>query len=243
MVACPVEMARWTRFERVAFAFGGHPPGLGSSVAGPAHVRRDEEIETAAGHIGDPSGVSRTIVEFRAGGAPVDVFGLAHAPSFLRAICLIPLVRNSEIRHEHLVPRYQQKCKQNGRLPWTFTCGFNAPRKFYENQKLNYRSKLLLSLMFSIWCPWPESNRRKKGPFPVLSWGVTYKWPRHDVLRGGRLNDPAWSPGLLRLRPNALSLQRSQCLSEPCSRRVTPQRNRNELGETTVNKTCRKRTP
>jgi hypothetical protein len=89
---------------RVTFAFGGHPPELGSSVAGPAHVRRDEEIETAAGHIGDLGGAPRTIVEFRAGGAPVDVFGLARAPSFLRAICSTPLVRNSEIRHEHLVP-------------------------------------------------------------------------------------------------------------------------------------------
>jgi hypothetical protein len=36
------------------------------------------------------------------------------------------LVRNSEIRREYLVLRYQQKCQQNGRLPQTFTCVFNA---------------------------------------------------------------------------------------------------------------------
>jgi hypothetical protein len=32
------------------------------------------------------------------------VFGLARAPWFLRAICSIPLVRNSEIRRERLFP-------------------------------------------------------------------------------------------------------------------------------------------
>src|SRR5450432_2456258 len=67
-----------------------HPPQLGGSVAGPALVRRDQEVETAAGHVGNLGGAPRAFVEFRSGGAAVDVFGLALAPSFLRAICSIP---------------------------------------------------------------------------------------------------------------------------------------------------------
>ena len=42
--------------------------------------------------------------------------GLPHAPSFLRAICSIPSVHNSEIRRERLFSRYQQKYQQIGRL-------------------------------------------------------------------------------------------------------------------------------
>jgi hypothetical protein len=41
---------------------------------------------------------------------------LAHAPSFLRAICSIPFVWNSESRRERLFSRYQQKYQQIGRL-------------------------------------------------------------------------------------------------------------------------------
>jgi len=93
-----------------------HPPELGGCVAGPALVRREEEIETAAGHVGNLGGAPRTLVEFRSGAAAVDVFGLAVAPSFLRAICSIPQFCNSEIRHECLFSRYQQKYQQNGRL-------------------------------------------------------------------------------------------------------------------------------
>ena len=44
-----------------------HKAELGSSVVGPALVRRDEEIETAAGHVGNLGGAPR--VEFRSGGA------------------------------------------------------------------------------------------------------------------------------------------------------------------------------
>src|SRR6266404_5398224 len=37
---------------------------------------------------------------------------------------------------------------------------FSMPReKFPENQKSNQYCKLLLSLMFLVWCPWPESNQ------------------------------------------------------------------------------------
>ncbi len=71
-----------------------HPPELGGSVAGPALGRRDEEIETAAGHVGNLGGAPRAIVEFgRAARQSTSVLiclGLAHAPSFLRAICSIP---------------------------------------------------------------------------------------------------------------------------------------------------------
>ena len=38
------------------------------------------------------------------GALAVDVFGLALAPSFLRAICSIPSFGNSEIRRERLLP-------------------------------------------------------------------------------------------------------------------------------------------
>src|SRR5436309_14986282 len=41
--------------------------------AGPALVRRGEEIETAAGHVGNLGGAPRALVEFRSGGAAVDV--------------------------------------------------------------------------------------------------------------------------------------------------------------------------
>jgi hypothetical protein len=82
------------------------------SVAWPALVRRDEEIETAAGLSEAP----RALVEFRSGAAAVGVFGLAHAPSFLRVICSIPSFGISEIRRERLLHRYQQKYQQNGRL-------------------------------------------------------------------------------------------------------------------------------
>src|SRR5258708_25544491 len=46
---------------------------LGGSVAWLALFRRDEEIETAAGHVGNLGGAPRALVEFRSGGAAVDV--------------------------------------------------------------------------------------------------------------------------------------------------------------------------
>jgi len=71
-----------------------HPPELGGGVAGPALVRRDEEIETAAGHIGNLGGAPRALVEFRSGGAAVDV-----GPDLLgvgaRAIVLVGHLLNS----------------------------------------------------------------------------------------------------------------------------------------------------
>jgi hypothetical protein len=60
-------------------------------------------------------------------------------PSFLRAICSIPSFGIAEIHRERLLPRYQQKYQQNGRLgspqPRTFTCVFNAPRKFSQRDQ------------------------------------------------------------------------------------------------------------
>src|SRR6516164_3677680 len=65
--------------------------------------------------------------------------GLALAPSFLLAICSIPSFGIAETRGERLLPRYQQKYQQNGRLgslqPRTFTCVFNAPRKFSQRDQ------------------------------------------------------------------------------------------------------------
>jgi hypothetical protein len=67
---------------------------VGGRVAGPALVRRDEEIEAAAGYVGNLDGAPRAIVESRLGGAAVDVgsdlLGVGARPPFLRAICSIP---------------------------------------------------------------------------------------------------------------------------------------------------------
>jgi hypothetical protein len=68
-------------------------------------------------NVGILGGAPRALVEFRSDCAAVDVFRLALALSFLRAICSIRLFGNSEIRRERLLRRYQQKYQQNGRLP------------------------------------------------------------------------------------------------------------------------------
>src|SRR4030088_197859 len=97
-----------------------HPPELGGSVAGPALVRRDEEIEAAASHVRNLGGGPRAIVEFRSGGAAVDVrpylLGVGASAIVLAGHLLNSLVRNSEIRRERLFSRYQQKYQQIGRL-------------------------------------------------------------------------------------------------------------------------------
>src|SRR5262245_22963489 len=65
------------RADGIGFLTGAeavaHPPEFRSSVAGPALVRRDEEIKAATGHVGNLGGAPRAVVEFRAGGAAVDV--------------------------------------------------------------------------------------------------------------------------------------------------------------------------
>ena len=97
-----------------------HPPELGGTVAGPAIARCDEEIEIAAGHVGNLGGTPRALVESRSGSAEVDVdsdlFGVGARAIVPAGYLLNSLVRNSEIRRERLLPRYQQQCQQNGRL-------------------------------------------------------------------------------------------------------------------------------
>jgi hypothetical protein len=46
--------------------------------------------------------------------------------------CSTLLFGIAEIRREHLLLRYQQKCQQNGRLERIFTSDFNAPQKFFR---------------------------------------------------------------------------------------------------------------
>jgi hypothetical protein len=58
-------------------------------------------------------------------------FGLVFAPSFLRPACSIRSFGNNEIRSEGLDLRYRQKYRQNGWLPRTFACIFNAPRRTF----------------------------------------------------------------------------------------------------------------
>jgi hypothetical protein len=95
-----------------------HPPELGGGVAGPVIVRRDE-IETAAGHIGNLGGTPRAIVESRSGSAAVgvgsDLVGVGARHRSCGPSAQFPRW-NSEIRRERLSPRYQQKCQQNGWL-------------------------------------------------------------------------------------------------------------------------------
>ena len=87
------------------------------------------------------------------GALAVDVFGLALAPSFLRAICSIPSFGNREISRQRLPPRYQQKYQQNDRLQRalsrTFTNVFKcAAQILLKNQESNQGYNLLLLLMF-----------------------------------------------------------------------------------------------
>src|SRR5438093_10169336 len=81
--------------------------------AGPALVRRGEEIETAAGHVGNLGGTPRALVEFRSGGAAVDVgpdqLGVAARAIVLAGHLLNSFVRNSESRRERLFSRDTNK--------------------------------------------------------------------------------------------------------------------------------------
>ena len=137
------------------------------SVAGPL-VRRGEEIETVACHVGNLGGTPRALVEFgRAARQSTSVLislGLALAPSFLRAIYSIRSFGNREIRRQRLPARHQQKYQQNDwlqrALPRTFTNVFKCGAQILlKNQESNQGHKLLLLLMFYTWCPWPESNQ------------------------------------------------------------------------------------
>jgi len=76
-------------------------------------------------------------VEFRSRGAAVDVdqicFGLAPAPSFLRAICSIPLFGIAKFAAIVSISRCQQKYQQIGRLEQIFyQCFPTSLRKFSQ---------------------------------------------------------------------------------------------------------------
>jgi hypothetical protein len=74
-------------------------------------------------------------VEFRSRGAAVDVdqicFGLAPAPSFLRAICSIPSFGIAKFAAIVLISRCQQKCQQIGRMELTFYQCFQRVLKIF----------------------------------------------------------------------------------------------------------------
>lgn len=138
----PGDDSKYESVEAVA-----HPPQLGGSVAEPAIVRRDQEMETAVRHFGNLGGAPRALVEFRSGGAAVDVFGWRSRHRSCGPSAQFP--RSGIAKFVvNVLPRYQQ----NGRLPQIFACVFNRREK---NQELSQWRKLLLLFMFLAWCPWP----------------------------------------------------------------------------------------
>jgi hypothetical protein len=119
------------------------PPELGGSVAGPALVRRGEEIETAAGHVGNLGGAPRALVEFRAGGAAVDVgpdqLGVAARAIVLAGHLLNTFARNTESRRERLFSRDTNKNANKpdgcGELLRVFSMRLgNVPENIESNQ-------------------------------------------------------------------------------------------------------------
>jgi hypothetical protein len=76
-------------------------------------------------------------------------------------------------------------------------------------------------------------RRRKRTP--------SARWLRHDPLLGEPIQRCRWASGLLPLPHKRIGPLKIPIPQRACSRRVTPQRNRNELGETSVNKTGWKR--
>ena len=119
-----------------------HPPELGGSVAGPALVRRGEEIETAAGHVGNLGGAPRALVEFRSGGAAVDVgpdqLGVAARAIVLAGHLLNSFVRNSESRRERLFSQIPTKMPTNRTAAVNFyACFQRATKMFLENMESN----------------------------------------------------------------------------------------------------------
>ena len=70
------------------------------------------------------------------------------------------VVRNSEIRRDRLISRCQQKYQQIEQLELIFYQHFQrSSRIFSKNMESNQWLKLLFLLVFSAWCPWPESNQ------------------------------------------------------------------------------------
>src|ERR1700756_1268446 len=81
------------------------------------------------------------------GALAVDVFGLALAPWFLRAICSIPSFGIAEFAVNVCSFGYQQKYQQNGRLPRTFARIFNAPAEV--SLKIRNRTSIVSHCYYS----------------------------------------------------------------------------------------------
>src|SRR5260370_18425209 len=89
------------------------------------------------------------------GALAVDVFGLALAPSFLRAICSILSFRIAKFAVNIWSPDTNKNANKTDGCRDLLRV-FSMPReKFPENRKSNQYCKLLLSLMFLVWCPCP----------------------------------------------------------------------------------------
>jgi hypothetical protein len=89
----------------------------------------------------------------------VDVFGLALAPWFLRAICSIPSFGIAEFAVNVCSSDTNENTNKTDGCRELFRVFSMRRENIPENQKSNQCFKLLLLLMFSIWCPWPESNQ------------------------------------------------------------------------------------
>ena len=59
----------------------------------------------------------------------------SRTPARRRPACSIRSFGNDEIRSEGLDLRYRQKYRQNGWLPRTFACIFNAPRRTFRKSR------------------------------------------------------------------------------------------------------------
>ena len=115
-------------------------------------------------------------------GAPaVDVFGLALAPLFLRAICSIPSFGIAKFAvNVCSLDTSKNANKTDGRRELLRV--FSMRREnFPENKESNQTYNLLLLLVFSVWCPWPESNQHSL---------------RNSILSRARLPVPPQGPAL-----------------------------------------------
>jgi len=99
-------------------------------------------------------------VEFRSLGAAVEIdqicFGLAPAPSFLWAICSIPLFGIAKFAAARFGLAIPAKIPATWTAAVSFCLNFQfVATAFRENPESNQRLKLLLSLVFFTWRPWP----------------------------------------------------------------------------------------
>jgi hypothetical protein len=122
------------------------------------------------------------------------------------------------------------------RTCWALAC----PQRFRGAARRHIPSRPQANPVGQITKPVTDSNPR------WLTQQLTHRLlrfsssaPRAALAKRAVLTNAAWSVDII--LPKVLGFRRSQGLSEHRSRRETPQRNRNDLGETTVNKTRRKR--